>query len=355
MNLKNLIIFILFLQLTTYDLRLFSQPKYSDINRTRVVFYNTENLFDTFHDSLKQDMEFTPDALRHWNFKRYYKKLNNIAKVIIAAGEWDAPGIIGLCEIENNMVLTELIHKTPLKAYEYSYVHFDSPDERGLGVALLYRREIMKLLFSKPFHVIFPSDTSHTTRDILYAKGLIFNKDTVHLFVNHWPSRREGQENSEKRRIFAAQVLLKCIDSIQNIYKHANIIIMGDFNDEPTDKSIKEILRTKGDTININDLDLFNVMFKKKMKNEWTYFYKYNFITQKYLFDQFIISPNLIKTHKQGVEITLGETNIFKPEWILTSDNDGNKKPFSTYTGPHYNGGFSDHLPIFIDLIFREN
>jgi hypothetical protein len=300
---------------------------------------------------LKQDNEFTPDAIRHWNFNRYYRKLNNLSKVLIAAGEWESPGIVGLSEVENDMVLAELIRRTPLKKFDYSFVHYDSPDERGLDVALLYRHEILKVLYSKPFRIKFPFDSLHKTRDILYVKGLIINRDTIHLFVNHWPSRREGKEESDQRRAYAASVLKSKADSIKSINNNAYIIIMGDFNDEPSDKSISQILSAKCDTSNLTKSDLYNLMCENKISGEWTYFYKYLFMRQKLLIDQFIVSSNLLHTTgKYYIDKRKGY--IFKPDWILKTDKEGDNKPFSTYTGPHYNGGFSDHLPVYIDLHF---
>lgn len=324
-----------------------------DDNSIRVVFYNTENFFDTFHDSLKYDKEFTPDALRKWNFKKYYYKLNHIAKVLIASGEWNSPDIIGLCEMENKLVLSELIHKTPLKKLEYGYIHYDSPDERGLDVALLYKPEVLKVIYSKPIHINFPFDTLMKTRDILYVKGIIFNKDTVHLFVNHWPSRRDGPEETEKKRIVAATILKDKTDSILNLNNDSKIIIMGDLNDEPSDKSISQILNAKCDTANHQKQYLFDLMCELKSKDEYTYFYKYMYYKEKLVFDQFIVSSYLLNK-KSKLTITNNKAYIFKPEWILTKDKDNDIKPKSTYTGPRYNAGFSDHLPVYMDMKYSD-
>jgi hypothetical protein len=352
-------LFIIHCSLFIVHYSLYSQIPASssyDNNRVRIVFYNTENLFDTHKDSVKNDIEFTPGAIRRWNPKRYYKKLNNISKVIIAAGEWEAPGIIGLSEVENKIVLLELIHKTPLKKFDYSIVHFDSPDERGLDVALLYRPEIMKPLFCKPIQIRLPNDSAFRTRDILYVKCFLINKDTLHLFVNHWPSRRDGKEVSEKRRIAAASILKEKVDSLNAVNKNANIVIMGDFNDEPADSSIAKVLKATCDCgLSTMDYGLINLMCQNKAAGEWTYRYNINnklFSPQNDILDQLIVSCNLLSNPK-GFIVKDKRAYIFKKDWLLLKDASGNDKPFSTYKGMKYSGGFSDHLPVYMDIMWK--
>lgn len=320
---------------------------FSENPPVRIIFYNTENLFDTFRDSLKNDGDYTPQTVRRWNFNKYYRKLNNIARVILAAGKWEPPALIGLCEVENKIVLSELTRKTPLEKFKYDFIHYDSPDERGIDAAILYRPEIIKINHSKPIPLKFPTDTAVKTRDILYVKGLLHYTDTVHLFVNHFPSRREGKEETEHKRIYCARVLKDLTDSILLINKYANIIIMGDFNDEPFDKSLYEILQAKCNTD--GNTKLVNLMCEIKAEGHFTYFYKYLFIAQKNVLDQFIVSANLLDTNSK-LQINKGKAYIFNPEWLLKKDNKGNIMPFSTYRGPRYNGGYSDHLPVYIDL-----
>lgn len=351
-------------------------------NHVRIVFYNTENFFDTFKDSLKNDSDFTPVAARHWNFHRYYTKLNHISKVLIAVGDWEAPPIIGLCEIENKLVLLELIHKTPLKKFEYSIIHYPSPDRRGLAVALLYRPEIMTPLFTLPVHIRLPSDTAFRTRDILYVKALLFNKDTLHLFINHFPSRVSGKAESENKRVYAASVLKSKIDSVLTTNKNANILIMGDFNDEPADSSISKVLNAKCISkistdampgvsnmdsagaplkrvsypgLSTIDYGLINLMCQNKQAGEWTYLYNLDsklFASQKNILDQFIVTSNLLH-NSHGLTLKDNKAYIFKKDWLIQIDKYGNESTFSTYKGYKYLGGFSDHLPVYLDLILK--
>ncbi len=220
-------------------------------NRDRIMFYNVENLFDIYNDSLTNDDEFTPEGERRWNNYRFYKKLNNLSKVIISIGEWDPPAVVGLCEIENRFVLNKLIYETPLKNFDYKIIHSESPDRRGIDVALLYRKSKFEPLFYYPVRINFPGDTLSKTRDILYVKGVFSGIDTAHLFINHWPSRYGGYEDSKTKRLFVASVLRNKIDSIFFTEMNPGIIIMGDFNDEPWDESIADGLKAKRDTCHI--------------------------------------------------------------------------------------------------------
>ncbi len=166
----------------------------------RVMFYNVENLFDTKDDSLTSDEEFLPDGDRHWNTNKFYKKLNNIYKVILGVGEWNPPAIVALCEIENRFVLNQLVYQTPLKKFDYKVVHFESPDRRGIDVAMLYRKELFHVDTAFPIQINFPFDENSKTRDILYVKGSFDKKDTIHFFINHWPSRYGGYMQTKPKR-----------------------------------------------------------------------------------------------------------------------------------------------------------
>ncbi len=197
----------------------------------RIMFYNVENFFDTYNDSLTHDDEFLPEGNRHWNTKRFNDKLNKLYKVIIAVGGWEAPEIIGLCEIENKYVLNRLIYDTPLSKFNYGIVHRDSPDIRGIDVALLYRRDKVRLLKEDFHNISFPWDPVKKTRDILYFKGLA-GKDTLHIFINHWPSRYGGQPETEAYRLYTSSVLRKNVDSIFNINKKSKLVITGSHGKE---------------------------------------------------------------------------------------------------------------------------
>jgi len=194
----------------------------------RVMFYNVENLFDIYDDSLKQDQEYLPEGDRHWNETKYYNKLQNIAKVIIGVGEWNSPDIIGLAEIENRNTLNDLLNKTPLSELGYQIIHQESPDRRGIDVALLYRENQLTKINQHFIEIKFPFNNSKSkTRDLLLAEFKTTNNDTLDVFINHWPSRYGGQFKSEPNRLYLASVVRNNTDSLMHVSKQRKIIIMG--------------------------------------------------------------------------------------------------------------------------------
>jgi predicted extracellular nuclease len=233
------------------------------------MFYNVENLFDTQDDPLVRDEEFLPEGDRFWNKHKYYSKLNNIYKVIVAVGEWSPPAIIGLCEIENRKVIDDLVSSTPLNKFDYQIVHKESPDRRGIDVGLLYRKELFTPLSYEAIPINFPNNPESKTRDILYVKGITNTSDTLNIFINHWPSRWGGQLESEGRRVFVASVLKEKVDSIFKSNPKSNIIITGDFNDYPNNKSLNEVLAAsqKFDDITTNQLYNLSAYFYKTKKH----------------------------------------------------------------------------------------
>ncbi len=306
----------------------------------RVAFYNVENLFHPSDDPLSDDAEFTPEGDRHWSHYRYREKLNRTAKAILAIGEWEAPAIVGLAEIENDSVLEDLINSAPLRKFNYQWVNYPSADRRGIDVALLYRKDNLKLLYSQKIKATGPADTSYTTRDILYAKLYASLFDTLHIYVNHWPSRYGGQQRSEPRRIAAARALRSQLDSLRDHDPGAQLIIVGDFNDEWHNTSLARYLCPASD----NHEALLNLMTSlpetegsHRYRGKWTYL------------DQIIISPNLLDG--MGLEVKDSTARVLRHEFLLERDEKyPGQKPFRTFIGPRYHGGFSDHLPIFIDL-----
>ncbi|MDR0941050.1 MAG: hypothetical protein LBM68_02360, partial [Bacteroidales bacterium] len=210
-----------------------------------ILFYNVENLFDTIDDPVKNDVDFLPSSPKQWNTFTYYNKLNNISKVIIASGAWHTPDIIGVAEVENKTCLIDLTRKTALSRKPYEVVHHNSPDRRGIDVALLYNPRTFIVLHSQPLSVFFDTSKVSTTRDVLYVKGCVkVNNDTLHLFVCHFPSRLGGKTATDAKRAAAAAVVRSAIDSIQAQNAEARIVIMGDFNDSPIDESIAKVLQT---------------------------------------------------------------------------------------------------------------
>ncbi|MDR0542836.1 MAG: hypothetical protein LBH19_11600 [Dysgonamonadaceae bacterium] len=307
-------------------------------NTFRVMFYNVENLFDTLDDPDKNDDEFTPGGFRYWNNKRYYKKLNNIAKVITALGGWDIPALIGLCEVENEKTVRDLTAYSPLRKMQYRYVMTDSPDERGIDVALLYQRDRFKYLYHSAIRMTFPNNRTKKTRDVLHVTGQIMTGDTLDIFVCHFPSRRNGQFESEPDRIRVASVVRNTVDSLKNNRSNAHILIMGDFNDEPLDKSLSQVLAGK---------DLYN-LFLPVSQHAYTGSYKFG--DQWNFIDQIFVSENLLNS-QNPFHVIENTATIFQADFLLTDDRThGGKRPKKTFNGRRYEGGYSDHLPVFVDF-----
>lgn len=312
------------------------------------MFYNVENLFDTFDDSLKNDDEFLPYGEKHWNTKKFDNKLADIYKVFMGVGEWEPPALVGLCEIENLFVLEALINNTPLKKFGYRIIHKESPDRRGIDVALIYRKKYFSPDYYEAFNI--PLTSGGKTRDILYIRGEIYNS-TVHIFINHWPSRYGGQIISQPNRILAAARLKHLTDSLFNIYEDPNIIITGDFNDEPENESLLTVLNGNIDLNEIHKEKLYNLSHQF-MQNISIGTYKYQGRWQ--VFDQFIVSGALISLNK-GLYTSISGSQIFKIDILLEEDKSNTgKRPFRTYLGPVYHGGISDHLPVYLDLFMSD-
>lgn len=320
-------------------------------NRTfTAAFYNIENLYDTFDDTDKDDNEFLPNSKNAWTQERYQVKLNNLAEVIAAIGSKDMPDIVGLCEVENKKVLEDLLKKTKLPD-NAGIVHFDSPDERGVDVALLYNPQTFSVLSSEPLTVTFDSDKNDRTRDVLYVKGKVGN-DELHVFINHWPSRREGQAQSEPKRMAAAKVVRQKLDAVLAKDPAAKVLIMGDLNDTPVDNPITEGLRAGTDANNTNAGALYNETGVLAAQNQGTITYKGKWD----LFDQVIVSNALLQAQK-GLRAKPNAAAIFKdtnkvPKLLYFDKGYNDKFPNRTYAGDKYHGGYSDHLPVYINMSY---
>jgi len=346
---KNTLYFLL---VFLYPLSSFSQSDSGkDINALRadyrILFYNVENLFDIKDDSLSNDAEFLPGGDKYWTWKKYQDKCFKIAKVIMAAGGWELPDIIGLCEIENRSTLYGIIHMSHLRKAGYKIIHRDSPDHRGIDVALIYQPERFTPIDTSYLQLIESGATESTTREILYVKGKTHTEDNLHLFVNHWPSRWGGQLESEQKRMAAAQVLRNKLDSIFKEEPKAKIIIMGDFNDYPHNKSLAGVLRANIPQTDFRDDELYNLAgFLEKRSHIASHKYhgKWGML------DQFIVSGALMNAH--GIlKCQPKDMHLFAPNYLLESDESYmGKRPLRTYIGFKYHGGFSDHLPVYLDL-----
>ena len=305
------IIYIIFLSL------IFSLPILAEKSSLRIVSYNVENLFDTHHDTLKNDSSFLPDGMHHWTYRRYQTKIDRIAQVLVNIGGWESVPLVGLCEVENARCLRNLCYE--LRRFHYKYVHDDSPDERGVDVALLYESTRLNILTSRALSLSLDGDA---TRDILYVSALYEQRDTVHVMMCHLPSQLGGASNTDWKRQRAKSLLQSQIDSILLLHPSANIVVMGDMNTSAQD-----------------DLTgMVNLMIPMQKMGQGTH--KYQGIWT--CLDQFYVSQSIA---------TKATTTIFSPRWLLEEDAKYlDYKPHRTYIGFRYNDGYSDHLPIVLHL-----
>ncbi|KJF44670.1 hypothetical protein LH29_04235 [Draconibacterium sediminis] len=310
-----------------------------------ILFYNVENLFDVRNDSLTADDEFTPSGERHWTRKRFENKINNISKVILNAGGWQMPDLIALAEIENRYVLEKLTEDTPLNTTPYKIIHKESPDPRGIDVALIYNSETFYPLDYAYYPLEDKNGGVRRSREILYVLGKVNCGDSIHVFVNHWPSRYSGLLETRPARQQAARLLLSKYKEIIQKNEKAKVVIVGDFNDQPGDESIAQDLGA-ADSLNSKSAGLYNLSLPWMKQEEGTLKYQ----GQWFVFDQIIVSPELL-TATNGLKTKPENATICKLPFLFEPDETrGGRKLHRTYTGFRYNGGFSDHLPILLKL-----
>lgn len=315
-----------------------------------IAFYNVENLFDTQNDSLIFDDARTPEGAYHWTKERYGRKIENIAKVLSEVGEEISktpPAIIGLCEVENRSVIEDVIENRFLVKENYGIVHFDSPDERGIDVALLFKKEVFIPNGIQKHKLILRKNSGFLdrTRDQLVVSGFL-DGDPLYFIVNHWPSRSGGQLRSEPHRIAAARLNKRIVDSIRRVDPNPKIVSMGDLNDNPSDPSIKEVLQTKGSRTDLDSLSLYNPMEALYKKGAGSLAYR----DKWHLFDQFICSaPMAQQPNNSG--FTVWKAGIYNTNYLRTSSGRYRGYPFRTYAGRVYAGGYSDHFPVYLFLV----
>ncbi|AFH49241.1 Endonuclease/exonuclease/phosphatase [Ignavibacterium album JCM 16511] len=320
-----------------------------------VAFWNLENLFDAKDDTQKNDEEFLPDGLKQWNDERLDRKFYNLARVIRSMNDGNGPDIFGVCEVEHKYLLDSLISK---HLFDKNYISEspESPDERGIQTGIIFRADKFKLLETYTDAVKLEGNIK--TRLILGVKLLYKNSETFYVFVNHWPSRRGGESESEIRRIKAAQTLRKRIEQVFNNDKYAKIIIMGDFNDEPINNSILSHLKAKPiicdsaemiEKINsrVDNSDLFNLAYHSYSLGEGSYKHQDNWN----MLDQIIVSRELIIGKK--VRYQCNSFQVYKPEFMITKTGKYQGTPFPTYGGNRYLGGYSDHFPVIAKIILE--
>jgi endonuclease/exonuclease/phosphatase family metal-dependent hydrolase len=308
-------------------------------NLFTVAFYNTENLFDIYDDEKTHDNDFLPTTDKRWTEKRYKKKLRNLGFAISNIGKSETgkhPALIGLAEVENANVLQDLIDSKYLIERPYKFVHYDSQDERGIDVALLYDKTLFKVHTSEKFSLELYNDAGlpDYTRDILLVSGDLDGFE-VHVIVNHWSSRREGEKETEHKRLAGSDKVGEIISNLRLKDKDAKIIVLGDFNDDPTSKSVKRLVQGYG---------LFNAVETLRAYNRGTT--KHN--RQWNLFDQILITPNFLE--KSANAIQFDSANIFDEGFLKSIEGKYKGSPFRTYVGKKYKGGYSDHFPVYITL-----
>ena len=342
MHMKNIVILTALFFITLQSL--YSQK---NVKSFLVVSYNVENLFDTINSPQFADDEFTPSGIKAWTYDRYKKKLNDLARVVLSIPGKKLPAVIGLSEIENRQVLEDLANQRGLRKGEYEIVHEDGQDPRGIECALLYRPDLFKYKSHEYVPIADPVDPDYLYRGILHVHGKGPDGSSLHIFVNHWKSRSGGELETERQRMFSAITLRKQMDLLMARESDFKVIVMGDFNDEPTNRSLTNGLSALNKRRNIQMGDYYNLFYDlHNIEGKGTYNYqgKWNML------DQIIVSYSLLD-QERGLTTGYNRGVILKEEWMLyVSEKYGESLPSATYGGPEYYGGPSDHLPIFVEF-----
>jgi predicted extracellular nuclease len=314
-----------------------------------VAFYNQENLFDTIDTPNKIDDEFLPKGTYRWDSEKYNNKVKNMSAVISSMNEGKGPDFLGMCEVENDIALSGLNAELGKKKMAYGVVWFDSPDERGIDNALLYKSKMVKKASGHLFKIDTSGIGGDNTRGILMGDFILENNSRLVILVNHWPSRREGEKESEFKRLFVAKRLREICDSLQAKDSKVSIIAMGDFNDYPDNKSIKEIMQAKGKIEETGKSDFYNPMNELLAQGKGSYKHRgeWNFL------DQFLLNRNLLKKESKLVYLNQS-TDVFKEEWMLETEEKYKGNPKRTFGGKKYLNGYSDHLPVYLYLQIKK-
>lgn len=312
-----------------------------------IAFYNIENLFDTIDSPDTFDTEYTPQGSKKWDSAKYWEKISNIARVISDIGTDmtpDGPAIIGLAEVENRSVLEDLVNDPQIRNRNYQIVHYDSPDRRGVDVALLYQPKYFNLLSSKPNLFIPEGRTDFYSRDVLLVSGL-FHGELMHVLVNHWPSRIGGERKSRPLRNSAAQLNRKIIDSLMVANPEAHILLMGDLNDDPVNESVKVHLKAGRKKDKLKPGELYNPFFEFYQKGIGSLAYRDSWN----LFDMIIMNQTLLSRKENTYKFL--RAGVFNKRYLLQTEGQYSGYPLRTHVGDNYMGGFSDHFPTFIYVV----
>ena len=344
-------IYILFILITFSNIACAQQNK----DTLYVAHWNLENLFDSLDDPKTEDEDFLPSGSKEWTDERLDKKLYNLSRVIRSMNEDDGPDILGVCEVEHQALL-DTMTSDYLSDKSYKTAYLESPDGRGIDNGIIYNSNRFKLLDVKGLTIDIGG--GYNTRLILEGVFLFEAKDTLYFFVNHWPSRRGGESDSEPRRVQAAKTLREEVEAILEANSKSKIIIVGDFNDEPTNISITENLKAQPffcDSLDHKNLpedfgtDLFNLSYKAWFDGLGSYKYKDDFN----MLDQIIISKDLLL--EDDLKYICNTFEVYKPYLMVTRTGKFQGAPFPTYGGSRYLGGYSDHFPVIAKFLVKQN
>ncbi|NOX85765.1 MAG: endonuclease/exonuclease/phosphatase family protein [Chlorobi bacterium] len=311
-----------------------------------IGFYNLENLFDTIDDPEKRDEEFLPNGTNKWDTEKYLHKIGNMSKVISKIGKSFTPdgiSVLGISEIENRAVIEDLINTPLLKPFHFRIIHYDSPDRRGVDVAMIYQPKYLEVTETKSYRLVIPDMPDFYTRNQLLVSGKLLGED-IYFIVVHWPSRYGGEKRSRPLRNAAAELSRHICDSLLALNPDSKIIVMGDLNDNPTNESIKKIMRAKPDTVNLAPGDFYNPMYKLYKKgigstawmDTWS------------LFDETLLSQGLLGNNFET--LTYFTVRIFNKPFMQQKEGRYKGYPYRTFAGGTWMGGYSDHFPVFVVL-----
>ena len=339
-------LFTLFIFLLSFQLSIAQQQQYKV---ACVGFYNLENLFDTIDSPDTNDEEFLPTGTRLWTPEVYQEKQRNLARVISELGAEltpDGVAILGVAEIENRLVLEDLVKQPALASRNYQIVHFDSPDRRGIDVGLIYQPKYFTVTGSRAIPLMIFGDDGERifTRDILYVAGLL-DGESLHVLVNHWPSRRGGEAATQPFRNAGALICKNVKDSLLQIDPNAKVIVMGDLNDDPTSPSVKKVMASKGKKSDVKDGDFFNPMYEYFKKGIGTLAYRDAWS----LFDQIILSSGLVEENQTGFRFY--KAQVYNEKYLIQKTGQFKGYPYRTFDFDNYIAGYSDHFPVFVYLL----
>ena len=313
------------------------------------MFYNVENLFDTIDDPDFEDEEFTPGGPKKWDFEKYQKKLEDLSRVFMSMPDKDLPALIGFAEVENQQVLEDLVEQRGMRRQNYGVALIETDDPRGIDCGLIYREDLFKCKSQRLIPVEDLSGNEYLLRGILHVEGEGPDGKPLNVYINHWKSRRGGVRETENLRVYAGIAMRRELDRLLSVSSDPRVIIMGDFNDEPTNKSMMDVMHAANKRKNIAINDVYNLFYDMHNLDQGG---SYNYQGVWQMYDQIIVSYSLLN-QSGGLTTTFDGGMILKEEWMLYHDERNNVKvPNRTYGGNNYYGGISDHFPVYVKFTY---